>query len=110
MSYYMAVMNMVLNALDRDAADGKVARGEMAAELRAVLAQEAWPVVERRNAELEAVDQSKENKMFEAWAKTQSSVSLRLCDIGLYLSRETGLAHDAWQARSCLDNVKELNQ
>lgn len=33
-----SVLGMVLNALDRDAADGKPARGEMAAELRAALA------------------------------------------------------------------------
>src|SRR5688572_16472332 len=32
------VLSMILNALDRDAADGKAARGEMAAELRALLA------------------------------------------------------------------------
>lgn len=34
---------MILNALDRDAEEGKTARGEMAAELRAALAaKEAW--------------------------------------------------------------------
>lgn len=32
------VLSMILNALDRDAAEGKAARGEMAAELRALLA------------------------------------------------------------------------
>ena len=33
-----AVLGLVLNALDRDLAEGKVVRGELAAELRAVLA------------------------------------------------------------------------
>lgn len=33
-----SVFSMILNALDRDAAEGKAARGEMAAELRALLA------------------------------------------------------------------------
>ena len=32
-----SVFAMILNALDRDAAEGKAARGEMAAELRALL-------------------------------------------------------------------------
>ena len=32
-----SVLSMILNALDRDAAEGKAARGEMAAELRALL-------------------------------------------------------------------------
>ncbi|MDU9039950.1 hypothetical protein NHG97_14730 [Pseudomonas corrugata] len=47
-----------------------------------------------------AYDQAKENKLFEAWALTQSDVSLRLCDIGLYYQRDTGLTHDAWQYRA----------
>lgn len=46
MSDLRSVLSMILNALDRDAEDGKAARGEMAEELRAVLAQEAGPVVE----------------------------------------------------------------
>lgn len=49
-----------------------------------------------------AYDQAKENKLFEDWAHTQSDVSLRLCDIGLYYKRDTGLAHDAWQYRAKL--------
>jgi len=49
-----------------------------------------------------AYDPEKENKLFEAWARTQSSVSLQLCDIGLYYQRDTGLAHDAWQYRAKL--------
>ncbi|MEK2607752.1 hypothetical protein WLF18_01340 [Pseudomonas shirazensis] len=36
-------ISMVLNALDRDAAEGKAARGEMAAELRAALSASAEP-------------------------------------------------------------------
>jgi len=36
-----SVLAMVLNALDRDAEDGKAVRGEMASELRAILAQPA---------------------------------------------------------------------
>lgn len=32
------VLSMILNALDRDSAEGKAARGEMATELRAILA------------------------------------------------------------------------
>ena len=32
-----SVLSMILNALDRDAAEGKVVRGEMAQELRALL-------------------------------------------------------------------------
>lgn len=35
-----AMLGLVLNALDRDAAEGKAARGEMAAELRAVIAKQ----------------------------------------------------------------------
>lgn len=34
---YRAVLAMILNALDRDAADGKAVRGEMAAELRCAI-------------------------------------------------------------------------
>ncbi|AZP72830.1 hypothetical protein EJJ20_29955 [Pseudomonas poae] len=49
-----------------------------------------------------AYDPAKENKQFEAWARTQSQVELRLCDIGLYYERQTGLAHDAWQHRAKL--------
>lgn len=49
-----------------------------------------------------AYDPAKENKQFEAWARTQSQVDLRLCDIGLYYERQTGLAHDAWQHREKL--------
>lgn len=49
-----------------------------------------------------AYDPAKENKQFEAWARTQSLVDLRLCDIGLYYERQTGLAHDAWQYRAKL--------
>jgi len=49
-----------------------------------------------------AYDQAKENKLFEDWARTQCDVSLRLCDIGLYYQRDTGLAHDAWQHRAKL--------
>lgn len=42
-----SVIGMVLNALDRDAEDGKPARGEMATELRGALAtQPAVPVAE----------------------------------------------------------------
>ncbi|QYM70610.1 hypothetical protein K1X80_09825 [Pseudomonas sp. So3.2b] len=52
--------------------------------------------------EQSAYDPAKENKQFEAWARTQSQVDLRLCDIGLYYERETGLAHDAWQHRAKL--------
>lgn len=44
MSDLRSVLSMILNALDRDAEDGKAARGEMAEELRAVLAQEAGKV------------------------------------------------------------------
>lgn len=40
-----STLSMILNALDRDAADGKQARGEMAQELRALL---VTPVVERQ--------------------------------------------------------------
>lgn len=47
-------------------------------------------------------DPAKENKQFEVWARTQSQVDLRLCDIGLYYERQTGLAHDAWQHRAKL--------
>lgn len=36
-----SALAMVLNALDRDAEEGEAARGEMAAELRALLAQPA---------------------------------------------------------------------
>ncbi len=35
-----SVLGMILNALDRDTAEGKTSRGEMAAELRALLAQQ----------------------------------------------------------------------
>ncbi|MFJ4349592.1 hypothetical protein ACIPZ5_01685 [Pseudomonas sp. NPDC089428] len=34
-----SVLSMILNALDRDAADGKTVRGEMAQDLRSVMAQ-----------------------------------------------------------------------
>lgn len=37
------LLAMILNALDRDAADGKSARGEMASELRALLDVPAYP-------------------------------------------------------------------
>lgn len=37
------VLAMILNALDRDAADGKAVRGEMAAELRALLDSDRRP-------------------------------------------------------------------
>lgn len=40
------VLAMVLQALDRDAAEGKAARGEMAAELRAAIAIAAAPAVQ----------------------------------------------------------------
>lgn len=40
------VLAMILNALDRDAEGGLAARGEMAAELRAALAQQPAPVAE----------------------------------------------------------------
>lgn len=54
-------------------------------------------------------DPAKENKDFEAWARTQSMVSLRLCDIGLYYDRQTGLAHDAWQHRAKFaEDVREV--
>ena len=54
-----------------------------------------------------AYDPAKENKQFEAWARTQSQVDLRLCDIGLYYERQTGLAHDAWQHRAKLADQPE---
>lgn len=41
------VLAMVLQALDRDAAEGKAARGEMAAELRAALAASTGQEVEK---------------------------------------------------------------
>lgn len=37
------VLSMILNALDRDAAEGRSARGEMASELRALLDAESAP-------------------------------------------------------------------
>lgn len=49
-----------------------------------------------------AYDPAKETKQFEAWARAQPQVDLRLCDIGLYYARQTGLAHDAWQHRAKL--------
>lgn len=56
----------------------------------------------RPQGEPAVYDPAKENKQFEAWAHTQSLVDLRLCDIGLYYERQTGLAHDAWQYRAKL--------
>lgn len=51
-----------------------------------------------------------ENSEFEKWAKTQSEINdLRIDEIGLYYNLKTGIAHDAWQARACLDKVKEMN-
>ena len=57
-------------------------------------------LMQRPQGEPVAYDPAKENKQFEAWARTQSQVDLRLCDIGLYYERQTGLAHDAWQHRA----------
>jgi len=60
------------------------------------------PAAAQPQGEPVAYDPAKENKQFEAWARTQSQVDLRLCDIGLYYARKTGLAHDAWQHRAKL--------
>lgn len=120
MSYYMAVMNMVLNALDRDAADGKVARGEMAAELRAVLAQEAGPVVERQ--EPAAVYQTCNG--VEGWIDVDR-IRFTACQLEpdeyecrvLYTSQPApvAVAHSCGldvhaKCVACLEKVKELNQ
>lgn len=51
-SHLRAVLAMVLQALDRDAAEGRAVRGEMAEELRAAMAAQSAPAGEREAVEV----------------------------------------------------------
>lgn len=83
-----AVLAMVLQALDRDAADGRAARGEMAEELRAAMVTQSAPAGERealqrllddvrdvRNADDIAFGWDEAAEYFgAAWQRTQPGV------------------------------------
>lgn len=95
-----SVLSMILSALDRDAAEGKTVRGEMAEELRTLLAT-AQPADHSEHTLNMAAHPAAdgEREAFEAYCQT-TGYTLKTGDSGRYLGGYGAEIWAGWKARA----------